>query len=161
MISLRVMEEFNVETFEHKDDHRFTFSRKTFDNFKMWKSSTEIISDFFDLLNKYDIDIKNCTFDVMIAGYILNYNVKDDIAYLANTFNYDITLFDNFKKEKNMRNEALADLTVKKAKFIYDIKDEFTNKMKEEEQLELFSNIEMKLFSKKRLPLLYNKELYK
>lgn len=98
-------------------------------------------------LNKYDIDIKNCTFDAMIAGYILNYNVKDDIAYLANTFNYDITLFDNFKKEKNMSTEALADLTVKKAKFIYDIKDEFTNKMKEEEQLELFSNIEMKLSS--------------
>lgn len=98
-------------------------------------------------LNKYDIDIKNCTFDAMIAGYILNYNVKDDIAYLANTFNYDITLFDNFKKEKNMSTEALADLTVKKAKFIYDIKDEFINKMKEEEQLELFSNIEMKLSS--------------
>ncbi len=98
-------------------------------------------------LNKYDIYIKNCTFDAMIAGYILNYNVKDDIAYLANTFNYDITLFDNFKKEKNMSTEALADLTVKKAKFIYDIKDEFINKMKEEEQLELFSNIEMKLSS--------------
>ena len=98
-------------------------------------------------LNKYGIDIKNCTFDAMIAGYILNYNVKDDIAYLANTFNCDITLFDNFKKEKNMSNEALADLTVKKAKFIYDIKDEFINKMKEEEQLELFSNIEMKLSS--------------
>ena len=96
-------------------------------------------------LNKYDIYIKNCTFDAMIAGYILNYNVKDDIAYLANTFNYDITLFDNFKKEKNMSTEALADLTVKKAKFIYNIKDEFINKMKEEEQLELFSNIEMKL----------------
>ena len=98
-------------------------------------------------LNKYDIDIKNCTFDAMIAGYILIYNVKDDIAYLANTFNYDITLFDNFKKEKNMSTEALADLTVKKAKFIYDVKDEFINKMKEEEQLELFSNIEMKLSS--------------
>ena len=98
-------------------------------------------------LNKYDIDIKNCTFDAMIAGYILNYNVKDDIAYLANTFNCDITLFDNFKKEKNMSTEALADFTVKKAKFIYDIKDEFINKMKEEEQLELFSNIEMKLSS--------------
>ena len=98
-------------------------------------------------LNKYGIDIKNCTFDAMIAGYILNYNVKDDIAYLANTFNCDITLFDNFKKEKNMSTEALADLTVKKAKFIYDIKDEFINKMKEEEQLELFSNIEMKLSS--------------
>lgn len=98
-------------------------------------------------LNKYGINIKNCTFDAMIAGYILNYNVKDDIAYLANTFNCDITLFDNFKKEKNMSIEALADLTVKKAKFIYDIKDEFINKMKEEEQLELFSNIEMKLSS--------------
>ena len=96
-------------------------------------------------LNKYGIDIKNCTFDAMIAGYILNYNVKDDIAYLSNDFNYNITLFDNFIKENNMSIEALADLTVKKVKFIYDIKDEFINKMKEEEQLELFSNIEMKL----------------
>lgn len=125
--------------------------------FKVLKENKNILDEkeiyTYDLkkmivsLNKYDIDIKNCTFDAMIAGYILNYNVKDDIAYLANTFNCDITLFDNFKKEKNMSTEALADLTVKKAKFIYDIKDEFINKMKEEEQLELFSNIEMKLSS--------------
>lgn len=96
-------------------------------------------------LHKYGIDIKNCTFDAMIAGYILNYNVKDDIAYLANSFDYDITLFENFKKEKNITNEILANLTIEKSKFIYNIKDEFLNKMREEEQLELFSNIEMKL----------------
>ena len=95
--------------------------------------------------NKNILDGKEIyTYDLKKMIVSLN---KYDIAYLANTFNYDITLFDNFKKEKNMSTEALADLTVKKAKFIYDIKDEFINKMKEEEQLELFSNIEMKLSS--------------
>lgn len=77
MISLRVMEEFNVETFEHKDDHRFTFSRKTFDNFKMWKSSTEIISDFFDLLNKYDIDIV-CSYGLKSDWNLIFKNLLSD-----------------------------------------------------------------------------------
>lgn len=123
--------------------------------FEVLKENKNILDDkeiyTYDLkkmivsLNKYGIYIKNCKFDAMIAGYILNYNVKDDIAYLSNDFNYNITIFDNFIKEKNISIETLADLTVKKAKFIYDIKDEFINKMKEEEQLELFSNIEMKL----------------
>ncbi len=96
-------------------------------------------------LNKIGIKLENCVFDAMIAGYILNYNVKDDIAYLANNFNYDITLFDNFIKMKDITDDSLANLTCNKAKFIYEIKDIFMDKMEKEEQLELFSNIEMKL----------------
>lgn len=96
-------------------------------------------------LNRYGIKICNCTFDVMIAGYILNYNVKDDIAYLASTFNYEIPSFDTLKKEKSIDEETISNLCVKKAKFIYDIKSDLEEKMKEEEQIHLFSDIEMKL----------------
>ncbi|MBP3634962.1 MAG: DNA polymerase I [Bacilli bacterium] len=97
------------------------------------------------LLNKYGIRFDNCLFDVMLAGYILNYNVKDDIAYLANDFDYDITLFDNFMKGKNKSDKSMQDLICKKAVFIYEIREKLIEEMKKEEQLDLFYNIEMKL----------------
>ena len=97
------------------------------------------------LLNKYNIKFDNCTFDLMIAAYILNYNVKDDIAYLANNFDYDIPLYDNFIKEKDLTLEKTEEFICKKAVFIYEIKDKLIGKMKEENQLDLFNNIEMKL----------------
>lgn len=37
-----------------------------------------------------NINLENVTFDSFISAYLLNYNVKDDIAYLANQFGYDI-----------------------------------------------------------------------
>ena len=97
------------------------------------------------LLSKYNIKINNCTFDSMIAGYILNYNVKDDIAYLANDFNYEITLYDSFIKDKNTKEEDKEKMICEKAMFIYETKDIFIDNMKEEEQLHLFEDIEMKL----------------
>ena len=30
----------------------------------------------------------------MIAGYLLEYNIKEDISYLANSFNYNIPFYD-------------------------------------------------------------------
>lgn len=96
-------------------------------------------------LNKYGIKFENCTFDSMIAGYILNYNVKDDIGYLANNFNYDVTLYDNFVKEKNITTERLASNTTVKAQFIYDIKERFMDELKKDNQIHLFEDIEMKL----------------
>lgn len=41
-------------------------------------------------LRRYGIVLNNCKFDNMIATYLLNYNVKDDISYIANTCGYDI-----------------------------------------------------------------------
>ena len=96
------------------------------------------------VLDKYNIKFDNCTFDAMIAGYILNYNVKDDVAYLANDFGYEMKIFDNFKKSDNT-DASLEELVCEKAKFIFEIKDRLIDNMKQEDQLELFSNIEMKL----------------
>ncbi len=96
-------------------------------------------------LNRYNIKFDNCSFDAMIGGYILNYNVKDDIGYLANNFNYNVTLYDNFIKEKNITDERLALNGAVKTQFIYEIKDRFIDELKKDNQFDLFKNIEMKL----------------
>ncbi len=96
-------------------------------------------------LNKYNIKFDNCSFDAMIAGYILNYNVKDDIGYLANNFNYDVILYDNLKKEKDITIDKIAQNSAYKVSFIYDIKDKFIENLQKDNQLHLFQDIEMKL----------------
>ena len=95
------------------------------------------------LLNKYNIKFDKCEFDTAIATYILNYNVKDDIAYVANDLNYDMPLFETFIKKYEEKD--LEKLICDKAIFIYETKEDLYNKMKDEEQLDLFNNIEMKL----------------
>ena len=44
-------------------------------------------------LNRYNVGI-NDTFDVLISSYLLEYNVKDDLAYLAQTFGKNIPYYD-------------------------------------------------------------------
>lgn len=100
-------------------------------------------------LKHLGIDIKNVNFDLMIAAYLLDYNVKDDIAYLANGCGYDISFYDNVygkgSKLKEPEEEVIARETAKKAKFIYENIPEFIDKITTEGMLELFNNIEMPL----------------
>ena len=96
------------------------------------------------LLNKYGIKCK-FDYDTMIAAYILNYNVKDDISYLASEFNIAITPFNDLMKDKNITTEKIANEAALKAKFIYDTKEDLVNKLKEENQYKLYSDIELKL----------------
>ena len=84
-------------------------------------------------------------FDTMIAAYILNYNLKDDISYLASEFSCYITPYAELKKDKTLTVEKIAEESVKKAKFIFDTKEDLVNKLKEEDQFKLFNDIEMKL----------------
>ena len=93
-------------------------------------------------LNKLGIKSDKYTFDTMIAGYLLNYNVKTDIAYLANTYNYNIKFMDTGKK-KNIDYESIPIEAVKKAKFIYETKEELESNLND--CLDLFNNIEMPL----------------
>ena len=57
----------------------------------------------------------NCIDDIMIMAYLLNLNIKDDLAYLANQNNEDYKYYDNMKKEKFINIEQ--DL-VKRSRFI-------------------------------------------
>ena len=98
------------------------------------------------------ITIDSINFDTMIASYLLEYVIKDDVAYLANNLNYNIPFYDEMYKKlksKNIYEETDIDKTalssILKAKFIYETKDKFYKELVEKELLDLFNNIEMPL----------------
>ena len=79
-------------------------------------------------------------FDCMIASYLLGYNQKDDIAYLANGFDYNIEFYDSLKKTGFKKEEI-----VKKSIFLFNIANRLHEEMVKEECLDLFKRIEMPL----------------
>jgi DNA polymerase I len=96
-----------------------------------------------------NINITNVSFDTMVAAYLLNYNIKDDISYLAKTLEYDISFYENVYGKENKYNEIneniIATNCINKAKFIYETYDKFNSELKTEDMLDLFNNIEMPL----------------
>ena len=98
-------------------------------------------------ITDYKID-----FDVMVAAYLLDYNVKDDIAYLGNTLGYSIPFYENvYMKTKTKFEEPsmeeIAHNCVLKARFIYEIVPTLKEKIKTEQLEELFYEIEMPLIT--------------
>ncbi len=103
------------------------------------------------VLNNLNIKINKCTYDTMIATYLLDYVVKDDISFVARSFDVEIpdyeTLYGTDKRPKEIDEEYLKEICVKKAKFIYETKNTILDKLKSEEEIDLFNNIEMPLTS--------------
>jgi DNA polymerase-1 len=100
------------------------------------------------VLKENNIEIKNITFDTMLAAYLLEYNLKDDIAYLSNQLGYNIPFYETtFGKHADIIPEEneIAKNAVLKAKFIYETEEDLTKKLKEKEMYDLFKNIEMPL----------------
>ena len=95
------------------------------------------------LLKRLNKTFNNITFDLMIAGYLLNYNMKDDIAYLSNIFGYDILFYENILKETNEKEIEKA--IVKKSKFIFENINKFNEELKNEKLDKLFYDVEMPL----------------
>ncbi len=99
------------------------------------------------IFSYYNIGINNLNEDLMIAGYLLNYNVKDDIAYLANNKGYDIPFYDNVygqnSKLKAPNLEIIAENGLLKSRFIYEARLLFLAEIKKEEIEDLYNNIEI------------------
>ncbi len=93
------------------------------------------------LLKKDGLEIDSC-FDTMIAAYLLNINIKDDIAYLMNNNGCEVNFYSNSLKNGFDKKDIIL-----KARFIYDIKDEYIDRLKNEEMYELFTDIEMPLIT--------------
>ena len=121
--------------------------------YDIFKSNTDILNTKYNLFtydykklivvfNKYCIKVPNIIFDTMISAYLLNYETKDDICYLANNMNYNIPSYD--KKEVITVEEANK-RSILKAKFIYSTKNKLYEEMKKEDTIYLFENIEMPL----------------
>ena len=103
-------------------------------------------------LNRLGINCSSVNYDAFIAAYLLEYNIKDDIAYLANTLNYDIPFYDTVylkNKSKDLYEEKSLEETAKlaclKSKFIYETKDLLLKKIEEKDLAYLFNEIEMPL----------------
>ena len=96
------------------------------------------------VFKRYGISVNNVKFDTMISAYLLNYDVRDDICFLADEMNYNIPVYN--KKEEVSEVEA-ANRAILKAKFIYESKDKLSTEMDREEMADLFNNIELPLAS--------------
>lgn len=121
--------------------------------YDIFKNNTSILDTDYNLstydykklivvFNKYGIKVPNINFDTMISAYLLNYETKDDICYLANKLNIYIPSYD--KKEVVTSEEAII-RAILKAKFIYNTKDKLYEDMKREDNIYLFESIEMPL----------------
>ena len=100
-------------------------------------------------LKKHNLLINNCNYDAMIAGYLLNYNVKDDIGYVMRSASYNVELYEEeFKSEAKLTCpslEVVAKNAVMKAKFIYNTRYDNIERLEKEDAMYLFSKIEMPL----------------
>ena len=121
--------------------------------YDIFKDNTNILDTNYNLatydykkliviFNKYGIKVPNINFDTMISAYLLNYETKDDICYLANKLEVEIPSYD--KKEVVTSEEAIR-RAILKAKFIYNTKDKLYEDMKNEDNIYLFESIEMPL----------------
>lgn len=84
-------------------------------------------------LKKNNLTIPTCLFDTMIGAYLVNYNIKDDISYLAKQMGYEI---DNSSKENS---------EINKAKFVYGTYNTLMDMMQKENVMTLYNDIEFPL----------------
>ena len=114
-----------------------------------YKKYTYDLKKLIYVLHRHKLTISNCEFDMMVASYILNQNIKDDIAYLMNNNDYNIDFYEKefgtLAKLTKPDIEVIAKNACLKAKFIYEKKDEFIKKLEEENSYNLFSKLEMPL----------------
>lgn len=95
------------------------------------------------------IETNNFVFDTMVAGSLLDYNVKDDMAYLANEIGKSLEFYENiygkFIHLKMPSEEVISKSMVLRAKFIYETREFFINKLKDEEVFDLYDKVEFPL----------------
>lgn len=94
------------------------------------------------------IDIRGMDFDLQLASYILNPSLKDEMKYICDYYGYTSLQYEEEVFGKNTKKhipeiEILAKHTVAKAKAIYDLKDEAIEKLKDEEQYDLYQTLEI------------------
>ena len=124
--------------------------------FEVLKDNATKLGNF----NKYTYDVKklyvalkwqgiemtNIVFDNMIAAYLLDYTIKDDIAYLANNFDYDIPFYETVYGKNGKYNEVdvieVAKMASLKAKFIYETYAKLNEELEHEEMKNLYYDIE-------------------
>ena len=92
---------------------------------------------------------KNVSFDTMIAAYLLDYVVKDDISFVARSFDYQLPIYEDTygtdKRPIEVEEERLKEICCQKAQFIYETRKRLLKELSDDGELDLFNNIEMPL----------------
>ena len=96
----------------------------------------------YSSLKRRNLYIPLCTFDTMLAGYLLNYTVKEDVAYLANSLDYEMPISD---KKEELSEEETIKRSIDKAMFVHNTYTSLKDKMIENEVIDLYNNIEIPL----------------
>lgn len=101
------------------------------------------------VLNKYNIKFNKVDYDSLIALYLLDYVVKDDISFVSKSFDYEIELYEDVygteKRPKDVNIDDIKKLSIRKAQFIYETKENILEKIHNEDLDYLFNEIEMPL----------------
>lgn len=101
------------------------------------------------LLHQYGININNCNYDSMIASYLLDYKLEDDITVLMNQFNYNCPSYEETygteKKKKEVNIETTKEQCINKSRFIYDTRSKILLEIDDYDETKLFNEIEMPL----------------
>ncbi len=116
------------------------------------KDKIKEVLDYLKDNKKYTYDLKknivllndfhtNTIFDTMVAAYLLNLQIKEDLAVLMNKEEIDVPFYEDVLKDE----EKLKIAVTMKAKYIYETRDDLIKKLKLEDMYDLFNNIEMPL----------------
>ena len=95
----------------------------------------------YSIFTRNNFYVPVCTFDTMLAAYLLNYSLKDDPAYLANSLNYNIPLYD--KNNSDVGTNQKRSIMI--AKFIHNTISKLKDELIKNDALDLFNNIELPL----------------
>lgn len=130
-----ILEDSNFKKFmEDESINKYTYNYKRLKVSLMYKN----------------IFVKGFSFDLQLASYLIDpKTVKDDFSKLVSFYEYDIALDEQiYGKGAKMclpEKNIYMDHITKKALAIYELKDKLIKKLKEQDQYELFSNIEIPL----------------
>ena len=80
----------------------------------------------------------NTIYDLNIVAYLLNKNIKDDLAILMNQDSIETPLYKDMIKD----NMDIKPIVTLKAKYIHETHDKYINDLKLEDEFELYENIE-------------------
>lgn len=157
---------FYLETYGGNYHHTKVLGLSIYNDLESYFIKAELLKEAFPIVEQYldytydlkkayvvlkwmGLDLTQVKFDAMIAASMLDYNVKDDIAYLAGQFEEDIAFYENFYgkvgKEKEVELSVIAYHASSKARFIYESMHVLKEKLTKEGMIDLFEMVEMPL----------------
>ncbi|SET79055.1 DNA polymerase I [Salinibacillus kushneri] len=125
--------------------------------FKAWAEDEKQEKFVFDAkrvtvaLKRQEIDIKGISFDMLLASYIINpaenHHDVPSISQRMDFYNlsYDEEVYGKGAKQKVPEEEVMSEHVVRKANAIFQLKDSIVDKLKENDQYHLYTDLELPL----------------